>query len=267
MKLPDVSSMYKVAKAAIQVHRPEILLGSALVATVSGVILAGYGGYKSGKEVAQAEMQKGEPLTKAEIVESTWKNYVPAVLAMTGAVASTTGLHMVHEADKRALIASGLAAVEQAKAEAKAYVKDLKESVDEHATEKTKKKINDSVMEKQAARDPEGKVEVQDSETGYIDHRYLVRDARTGRDIWSNKRLIDEAMLTVYHNMTTEGEASVNDFYEEAGFERLPDGDVVGWSGDHPSLTWSTTVRSDGMPVRLFMFSPLPYKEYYQGKP
>lgn len=264
MKLPDIGGMYKVAKAAIQVHRPEILLGSALVATVSGVVLAAVGGYKSGKEVAQAEMQKDEPLTKAEIVELTWKNYLPAALAVTGAVASTTGLHLVHEADKKALIASGLAAVEQVKAETRQYVDDLKKSVEENTTDKAQKKINEAVMEKQAARDPEGVVEVQD-DNGFVDQVYLVRDARTNQEIWSNKRQIDEAMLAVYNDMTKDGEASLSKFYEEAGFENTPDAHTVGWNADHPELKWSAAVNKAGIPVRVFRFQPEPAKEYYQA--
>jgi hypothetical protein len=256
MNLPDIKGIINVGKSLVMANRPEILLGAAIAATGAAVVLAAKGGYDSGKEVARLEDQRlinDEPMpSKAEIVQLTWKNYVPAVLATTTALGATTGLHFIHVHEKRILVASGLAAIEETRKAAQDYIEDLEDSVDEHVTKATKKKIDESVADKQFQRP--GGYEVWSD--GVIASKYLVRDEISGRDIYSNQLEIEAALVETMAQKNAEGEVSLNTFYNHAGFQENPVGEERGWnSGDTDvRLQWMTTRRDDGTPVAVFRF-------------
>lgn len=265
MNLPDVRGFVNVGKSFIKANRPEILLGASIAATAVSVVTAAIGGYKSGKQVALLEAERDEPLTRAEIVTETWQNYVPAAGATVGALASTVGLHIVHVQEKKALIATALAAVEEVRVAATGMIEDMNEAVDENATPKTKEKIEAAYMEKSAAR-YDGTARLFSSD-GVIEERYLVRDAKTGRDIYANRLIIDQALVEVNDELVHDGEVSLNTFYSHAGFNEIPEGDDLGWNGgEKVDVRWSTTVKDDGRPVVMFSFDPAPHRGYDKSR-
>lgn len=264
MQLPDIKGLINLSKTVVMANRPEILLGTAIAGTVGAVLLAAKGGYDSGKFIAHVETENAAngspPPTKVEIIQLTWQNYVPAALATAGSLSATGGLHWIHVREKKALVATGLAAVEEARAEVKAYVEDLQTSVDENTTGKTKEKIHNSLNEKQADRH-DGKLQVWSD--GEVTEMYLVRDGKSGRDIWSNQQMIEEAINEVNRQLISDGEVSLNTFYSNAGFNELEDGEEYGWNGgDSLTLQWTSNVRDDGRPVKEFRFRDTPEKGY-----
>lgn len=264
-KLPNVVGLMKVGKAFVQTNRPEMLLGASVVASVGSTIMAAIGGYRSGKHVAALEVAKGEPLTKAEIVTETWQNYVPAAGLCVGAVAGTVGLHAVHVKEKKALVATALAAVEEVREEAKAYIDELNESVEDHTTAKTRDKIREAVLEKSADRN--GGVARIFSSDGVVEELYLCRDARTGRDAWLNRLRVEEAMVEINDELAHDGEASLNTFYSHVGLNDIPDGDDYGWrGGDKVTLHWSSALKDDGRSASVFTFNPPPGRGYDKSR-
>lgn len=265
MQLPNVVGLMNVGKSFVKANRPEIMLGASLAASIGSTVMAAIGGFRSGKQVAALELVKGEPLTKTEIVSETWTNYAPAGGMLVGAVASTVGLHAVHIKEKKAIIATALAAVEEVRSEAKAYIETLNESVEDHTTEKGREKIRQAVLEKSADRN--GGIAKIMSSDGLITELYICRDARTGRDIWSNDQSVREALLEVQTELSRHGEAPLNMFYSHVGLNDIPDGEDYGWFGsDKISMEWSASVRDDGRPVRVFAFNPEPTKGYDKSR-
>lgn len=265
MNVPDVRGFVNVGKSFIKANRPEILLGASIAATAVSVVGAAIGGYKSGKQVALLEQERDEPLTKAEIVTETWQNYVPAAGATVGALASTVGLHIVHVQEKKALIATALAAVEEVRVAATGMIEDMNDAVEENTTPKTREKIESAFMEKSADR-WDGRPRLLSSD-GVIEERYLVRDEKTGRDIYANRLIIDQALVEVNEELVHDGEVSLNTFYSHAGFNDIPDGEEYGWNGaDKVEAKWSTTVKDDGRPVSVFSFNPPPRRGYDKSR-
>jgi hypothetical protein len=78
VKIPNPTGLISLGKAFIQANRPELLLGASIVSTVSGVILAARGGYKSGQQVLQQEIDTKTEMTTREKAKLTWINYLPA---------------------------------------------------------------------------------------------------------------------------------------------------------------------------------------------
>lgn len=270
MKIPNITGLVKVGRTFLMANRPEILFGTSITATLASVVLAAKGGYESGRQVTFAEHPCMDELddrqvnfTAKEKAMMTWKNYLPAATATVGALGATTGLHVVHVYDKKKMAVAALAAVQEVKESADAYVNDLKQSVEENVklTPAKREAIDNAVMEKNADRNG-GVARVQDSD-GVVDELYLVRDGRTGRDIWSNVQRIEDAVNQVNEAMNHQGDVELNTFYTAAGFEGVyPEGDDWGWSGDHVTVIWKTDTRDDGRPVRRFDFRDAPSAEH-----
>lgn len=239
MKLPNLSKLnglVSVGKTFISTHRPEILLGTSITTTLGAVVMAAKGGYKSGTQIERQEINQQRVIPVKEKIQLTWMNYLPAAGLTVGSLGSTTALHLVHVTEKKALATAALSAVEEVKKE---FVK----LSDEEA---------DKVLSERADENGVAKVEGTD---GVLEELYLVRDGRTGRDIWSNEGRIDNAVNITNKVIAKQGDAELNTFYGAAGFEHIyPEGDDWGWSGDFLEIAWSSTIKDDGRPVRKFDF-------------
>lgn len=269
MKVPNITGLIKVGKNFLMANRPEILFGASITATVTSVALAAKGGYEARGRVEEAqhpEVDFNDPEVQLDLKEKarlTWSCYLPAAAGTVGALGSTTGLHIVHVKEKKQMAAAALAAISEVQSSAAAYAEDLKSSVEENVklTDAKRKAIDETVMEKNADRNG-GAAIIQNSD-GVLEELYLVRDGRTGRDIWSNVQRIEDAVNQVNEAMNHQGDVELNTFYTAAGFEGVyPEGDDWGWSGDHVQVVWKTDTRDDGRPVRRFDFRNAPSAEY-----
>lgn len=275
MKLPNITGLMKIGKNFVMTYRPELLLGAAVTSAVGGAVLAAKGGYEARgiidaerlKRVASPEppydtflefyeefIEKADPISLKEQFQLTWLCYLPAAVTVTTSVGSIGGLHLVHVKEKKALATAALAAIEEVKSESKQFLKDNTVGI---MSEEEKEKV----LEHRLENDSRVIAEYADGE---LEEKYLVRDGKTGRDIWSNKQRIEEAVLTVNNWIAKHGDCDINSFYENAGFDVIPEGQDWGWSGAFVELNWDTTVRDDGRPVRRFAFRSQP-KENYDG--
>lgn len=256
MKLPNVGRLVGVGKALVMANRPEILLGSSIAAGLTSTLLAARGGYKSGIQVANAELASEELLTLQEKTFLTWKNYAPAAGAYIVGLGSTVGLHWVHIKDKKALVATGLAAVEEARTELKDYIDDIKDSVEENTTDKALTKIKDSVTERQIDR-------MEAASDGILEPKYVLRDKHSGNHHWGNRNDIIDAVTELNRSIVDNGDADLNTFYNHAGWSDTDHGGEVGWTGgQRVTVRWSLCTRDDGMPVAQFQLEPAPIKDY-----
>jgi hypothetical protein len=256
VKLPNITGLVKVGKNFIMTYRPELLLGAAVTTSIGGAVLAAKGGYEARGIVDAAEAEKGEKLEVKEKIQLTWLCYMPAALTTTTAVGSIAGLHLVHIKDKKAMATAALAAIDEVKNSAKAFEQELTEVL----APDEKEDIQGRIMEKNA--DPETGIARMQNTDGEIEEFYLVRDGKTGRDIWSNQHRIEDAVIEVNNVINGSDSVELNHFYRHAGFGLVPDGYELGWSGALLSLEWDTTVRDDGRPVRQFTFRPKPEKGF-----
>ena len=248
MNIPNISGLVKVVKPFVLANRPEILYGTSITATIASVVLAARAGYEARGRVEETQNPSVDlknpenPITLREKVELTWPCYISPVVGTVTAIGSTTGLHIVHISDKKQMAAATLAAIEEVKISSKQL---LNESVPDNSIEK--------------------KETIQNSD-GVVEDLYLVRDGRSGRDIWSNKLRIEDAINKVNEMINRDGDCGLNLFYSMAGFEELyPEGDDWGWSGSHVEIQWDNGVRDDGRPVKIFRFRKAPDKDYDRG--
>lgn len=259
IKLPNIKGLMTIGKAAVAAHRPEILFGASVASTLGAVVMAAKGGYESGRKIEQIETAELRVIPVKEKIQLTWLNYLPAAGLTAGALGATTGLHLVHISEKKAIAAAALMAIDEIKNEANDYKEQVLEIVsDDKKTHEEKKEEVEEVSNRVFNTD------------GELSELYLIRCPITGRDIWSNKARIEEAMVEVGNCMNASSMASLNTFWEQAGWGRLEGlGEELGWSGVIPAISWHDQfhrpiagVRDDGRPWRGFRFLPEPEKGY-----
>lgn len=264
MNIPNIGGLMSIGKAFVAANRPEILFGTSIVSTLGAVVMAARGGYKSGQQVLEAEIERGfsDPnfkLTTKEIASLTWINYLPAAGATLASVGSTTGLHLVHVKEKKQLVAGALMAIEQVRKESEEY------------REEFTKQLGIAPVEDQKALDKaskKGSAVMGVTRSGELEEMFLVRDRKTGRDIFSNRLRIEDAMNLVNRQLTRNEAVDLNTFYGYAGFESTPDGNDLGWNpGVTVEVKWikESDIRDDGRPSRPFRFNPEPEDNYDAG--
>lgn len=269
MKTPNIKGLMGLGKSFVMANRPEILFATAVVSTVGAVVLAAKAGYDARGLVEEAQNPSTDldnpenPLSTKEKAKLTWLCYSAPAIATLGAVGATTGLHIIHVKEKKALAQMALAAVDELQQVAKEYEVALNEVDPEKA-----KEVEDKVHTNRSAETGTSTIVNGDGE---VEELYLIRDPYTGRDIWSNMTRIEMATVHLGNLINGQAEASLNDFYEEAGWVPVEIGNHRGWSGVIPSISWNdvngmplTGVRDDGRPWRSFRFLPEP-AEGYEG--
>lgn len=259
IKVPNVKGLASIGKAFVMANRPELLFGASIVSTVAAVVTAGIAGYKSGQKVLQAELdvtdeeldiQRVQKLDVKEKIQLTWMNYLPAAGLTGAALGSTTGLHLVHVKEKKALAAAALMAIEEVRKEAGAFKDDVVKTLDEKLSPKKAEDVIEAVEEKQMARMVDA------------DQLYLVRDEETGRPFYSTENKIQNAINEV-NRMLQSRDVSLNDFYIWAGIPEIQKGEEIGWnSGDFIIVKWDDSHLEDGRPVRAFSFHSGPTRGF-----
>lgn len=258
--MSNLSGLASVGKAFVAANRPEILFGTSIVSTVGAVVMAARGGYKSGYTIGQEDVKRlavGQDVLKSkEIAQLTWINYLPAAGATVGALGSTTGLHLVHIKEKKQLATAALIAMDQVRKEGEELKKELSNSLGVAVSEDPKE------LDKAAKRAGVAKVV---NRSGELEELFLVRDRKTGRDIFSNRLRIEDAMNLVNRQLARKESVDLNTFYGYAGFESIPEGNDLGWNaGVDVDIKWikESDIRDDGRPSRPFRFDPEPEENY-----
>lgn len=274
--MSSLGGLVSVGKAFVAANRPEILFGTSVVSTLGAVVMAARGGYKSGIQVAEAEVESvlrklpaeacvayerevnnpEHKLGTKQIAKLTWINYLPAAGATLGAVGSTTGLHLVHVQEKKQLAAAALIAIDQVRKEGDELKKEITNSLGVAVSEEQKD------LDKAAKKSGVAKVV---NRSGQIEEMFLVRDRKTGRDIFSNRLRIEDAMNLVNRQLARGESVDLNTFYGYAGFESIPEGNDLGWNaGVDVEIAWikESDIRDDGRPSRPFRFNPEPEDNY-----
>jgi hypothetical protein len=254
VKLPNFKGLAVLGKAVVAAHKPEILFGTSIVSTVSAVVLAARGGYKSGIQVAEhvvgSEIDTSVVPVK-EKIQLTWINYLPAAGATGAALGSTTGLHLVHIKEKKALAAAALMAIDEVRTQAESYKDEVLEIVgDSSKTHEEKEKEVTEASDRLL------------SPMVDADQLYLVRDELTGRSFYATENKIQNAVNEVNSLLNTR-DVDLNTFYVWAGVPEIQDGEEIGWNNrDFITVKWEDSHLADGRPVRAFTFRPKPKSGY-----
>lgn len=222
MKIPNVKGIMSVGKAFVIANRPELLFGASVASTIGAVVMAAKGGYESGRKIERMETQEERIIPVKEKIQLTWLNYLPAAGLTVGAIGSTTGLHIVHVKEKKAIAAAALMAIDEIKNEANDYKEKVLEIVNDESKTGTEKK--DAIEEL---------VPENGWDTGDVimhDNRYWCYDDLANRPVKSTRDLIRRASEVLITEAQKTGKVDLNLFYEEIDLSPSQIGAQLGWT-------------------------------------
>ena len=218
--------------ATIRKHGPEILTGFGVAAGVTSTILAVKATPKAIRILEEEKLYVAEEsgylpeeikIPPIDMVKLCWKCYIPAAVTGTVAMACIIGASSAN-VRRNAALATAYKLSETALSE-------YRDKVVETIGEKKEELVRDKVNQERVDKTPVDQTEV--IVTGKGDT--LILDHISGRYFKSKVDLVKKAEIKLNQQMLQSftGYASVNDFYDEIGLERISVGDDLGWNTEN----------------------------------
>lgn len=242
---------------------PELLISAGVVGMATSTVLAVKATPKAMDLIEDKKSELGVTyLTKKEVVEATWKQYIPSagmgvvsavciVLGTTKNVRRNTALATVYAISENTL---------------KEYQRKTKEIVGEEKA----REIDREVAKARVIQRP-SVIETRDSEyihsTGNGDT--LIYDSLSGRYFRSSVNAVERAVNALNKNLLDDYTASLNEFYNELDIPTIGAGNLIGWRSDKEQLeiTWDSDVDKVGNPYLILTYynRPVPLNNYSQS--
>lgn len=221
MKL-NVTKLIKSAQKSISKHSPEILTAVGIAGMATTVALAVRATPKALKQIDEAEKEKGEKLTKVEVVKATWKTYIPTAISGVASAACAIGANSVHTRRQAALYSAY-------KLSETAYT-EYREKVKEEIGEEKEK-----VVHQKAVEDHINNLAFHEDGVVYTGHgNTLFFDPISKVVFRSSQNYIEKTINNLNWKMTMGNEPyiSLSDFYAENDLPDYALGNELGWRTD-----------------------------------
>lgn len=247
---------FKTIKQTLDKNSPKILAALGIGFGAGSVAFAIKGTIKAVEIVNEKRAEKEEDLTKKEIVQYVWKEYIPVVGMGVASVACIVG--SVHISARR------LAVMTAAYTMSEDSFKKYKEKAAELLGEKKEEEIRGAVKQDYINDNPPEEMYVKDTGNGET----LCLDSYTGQYFYSNADTIRRAINAMNNLMLHDYYVSYNDLATELGIEQSKMGDEVGWNVQNgeliePSFTTELSPEDNPILVLDFIDGPKPGFKHY----
>lgn len=230
-------------------NSPGILTGLGVAGTVTTAILAGKAAYSSALVIESYRPTHADELTVKQQFEMTWKEYIPAAVALSTTI---TAIVMANHIGSR-------------RAAAIAAAFKLSEKMSEEYREKivqTLGKNKEEVVRTELAADRMAKT--PGSEMIYIAGSEVVFfDELSGRYFKNEVESVKKAVNEINHQVNNFYCASLTEFYEKVGLPKTVFSDEVGWNTDSLlEVHYNATLMTDGRPAIGIAYNQTPIHGY-----
>ena len=250
----NVQSMTKNLTTQISKNSPTILTGLSVAGLISTTILAVRATPKAMELIQEERYQKaGEDLTKKEIIQVTYKCYIPAAVMGTVTIACIIGANTIN-LRRNAAIASLYSISEKT-------MKEYQNKVVETFGKNKEQKVKDEIAKDRVHKNPTSDNEIIITGKGET----LCYDALSGRYFKSDIEEIKRVMNKLSRDLLSEMFLSMNQVYSELGLRGTKMGDLVGWHVADGLIEprFSSQLTENGTPCLVIDFDVEP--RYYDG--
>lgn len=175
-----------------------------------------------------AKEEKGEELTKLEVVKTTAVVYIPTVISGVATIACIFGSNIISKHQQAALM-SAYALIDNS-------YKEYKKKVDELYGEEAGKHVREEIAKDKYTGD--GKLE--------DDTKELFYDFFSGRYFESTKEDVMWAQYETNRALFVNYAVGLNEFYDFLGLEPCPEYENIGWScGQMEEMYWHPWIEFD----------------------
>lgn len=264
MKTPNVTKLIKDVRVITSKHCPEILTGLGIAGMITTTVLAVKATPKA-LQLIEAEKENlkktpdDEPTLKPiEVVKVAWKPYIPAAVTGVVSIGCLVGASSVN-ARRNAALATAYQLSTTA-------LNEYKDKVIETVGEVKEKEIRDKVVEERVKKVPENNqstvvITGKEDEIPFYDIAF-------GQLFYSTLEKVDAAVNQINYDMLGNQYASLNDFYDELGIDRIDIGDSLGWNISRDGMLEishdRTQVAKNGKPCFVIEYHVAPAYDYYK---
>lgn len=249
-----MSNIIGKTKGVLSKYSPEILTGIGVTSMVTSTILAVKATPRAmslikEKEdfVNKARLTRRE-LTKKEIIQTTWKEYLPAIsFGLSGVVFVVCGCRI--NSKRGAALASAYAISERT-------LSTYRDKVIETIGEKKEKDLRNKINQDAVDKNPPQNNQVIITSKGNT----LIRDSLSGRYFRSDLDTIRKVVNELNRQITHQNYISLNEFYSYIGLDGVKNGDKMGWNIDDGliELDFSTCLADNDEPCICIDFDRPP---------
>lgn len=239
------------ANLTLKRHSPEILVGIGVTGMLTTTVLAVKATPKA-LRIIDEKKSENQNLSKKEIVESTWKFYVPAGITCALSIACIIGASSVNT-KRNAALATAYTLSETA-------LQEYKSKVVETIGSKKETDIRDAIAKDHIEQNPVSKNEIIVTNNGDA----LCYDMLSGRYFKSSIEKLRKAENILNKDLREETYVSLNEFYSEIGLKPTKIGDLLGWNIDYGyvELEFSSQIAEDGTPCLVIDYLVAPGYNY-----
>lgn len=261
MNTSNLTKSFKSLQTAVMKHSPEILTGMGIAGMLTTTVLAVKATPKALRlikneeklrEESNSDVQQSLPMTKVDIVKTTWKCYIPAAVTGTVSIACLVGASSVNS-KRNAALATAYTLSETA-------LREYKDKVVETIGERKEQVVRDNIAKDKIEKNPVSNNEVIITGKGET----LCYDVISGRYFKSDIDKLNKSVNDLNRRMMDEMYISVNDFYCEVGLNPVAVGEELGWNIDRGflELDFSSQLADDGTPCLVIGYSLAPRYDF-----
>lgn len=237
----------------ISKHSPLILTTAGVVGIFVTAAFAGKATLEANEVVKRLEKTIGEPITKREIVEATWKFYIPTVLIGVATSACIVGTHNIHNRRYAGLV-SVYSMTELA-------LREYKDKVVTTIGENKERKIREAIDQDHLDANPVTKTEVIITGPGQM----LCYESITGRYFKSDMETLRKAQNDINAHIIQHMYASHNEFCSLVGLPTTTLGDQLGWTVETMmDSIYSSMLSDNGEPCLVLDYRIAPESDYFK---
>lgn len=256
-KVSGLQKMFYKTKGYVKFNSPTILTCLGAAGVVGTAILSAKAGSKASKILEQAELEKGDKLTRLEKIDVTLPVYIPTIMTGAATITCIFGANVINKR-KQASLVSAYGLLD------KSY-KEYRKKVEDYYGEGSDEEIMDEIAQDKYALNP-----VKPSKD-----TALFYDEYSKRYFEASMTKVMEAKYQINRDMQMRDYAYLNEFYEYIGLEPIEDGWSLGWSvGVCLEMYWQNwidfghrkTTLEDGTEcnvITMFMEPVIDFEDYF----
>lgn len=214
--------LYQIGKK-LRLSAPTIFTVASAGGVVATTVLAVRATPKALRTIEQNEYDVEHGLSKADIVKLCWKCYIPTAAVGLSTIGLMIGSNVLNK-QQQANMASLYALLDQS---FKRYRKAADEVFGDGADYKIKAQVAKDMYINSHGMFGSGCI--YDPETDDNSDKVLFFDWFSNRYFESTFASVTNAQYHLNRNWITQGEVTVNDFYEFLGIDTIPELELVGW--------------------------------------
>ena len=239
----------KSAARLLKTNSSKILIGAGIAGMMTAVVTAVEDTPKALECIENAKKEKGEELTKTEIMKASWKCYIRTVI-FTGVSATCIIVGTVQQSRQHAALMAAYSLLESSSRD---YHNKVIEMVG---------KDKDDEIQEAVSKDKAKKISTKNTEhivsSGTGDE--LMIDQCSGRTFYGDPHEIRRLLVDINYQLFSEDWISLNEVYYTIGLDGIPLGNAVGWRVEHGPVEpkFVAGLTDDDKPCVVLSFKEMP---------